>query len=47
MATRPSARVVVAHPRYHASVTLSETTRRALADDLDPENSDAAARARR
>ena len=41
------ARVVVDHPRYQAAVTLSEAARRSLADDLDPENSDAAARARR
>jgi hypothetical protein len=41
------ARVVVDHPRYQAAVTLTEAARRSLADDLDPENSDAAARARR
>lgn len=41
------ARVVVDHPRYKASVALSEAGRRSLAEDLDPENSEAAQRAKR
>lgn len=35
------ARIVIDHPRYQATVTLSEATRRSLADDLDPENAEA------
>ena len=37
------ARVVIDHPRYQATVVLSEATRRSLADDLDPENAEARA----
>ncbi len=36
------ARVVVEHPRYQASVTLTEATRRSLAEDVAPENAEAA-----
>lgn len=34
------AKVVVDHPKYQAEVTLSEATRRSLAEDVAPENSE-------
>lgn len=37
------AKVIVDHPKYQAEVTLSEATRRSLAEDVDPENAESAA----